>query len=197
MKAVRFGIAIQTLKLGALLALGFTPAALSAQDGHGAAHSSPTPATALTSEFAREVRQATVRFLDPNVALGEGFVPTFGCVTGSSEGAMGIHFVNMNKVGNPGLEIGDPEILLYEPLPGNRLRLTGVDYLVLADAWDAAHPGAPPALAGQLFHYFETPNRFGLPAFYTLHVWAWKNNPQGTFANWNPNVSCDAYNPQN
>ena len=46
---------------------------------------------------------------------------------------------------------------------------------------------------GQLFHFFDSPNRFGLPPFYTLHVWAWKENPNGTFTNWNPNVSCDAY----
>ena len=43
---------------------------------------------------------------------------------------------------------------------------------------------------GQLFHYFEAPNRFGLKAFYTLHVWAWKDNPNGAFVNWNPDVSC-------
>jgi hypothetical protein len=40
-------------------------------------------------------------------------------------------------------------------------------------------------------------NRFGLPAFYTLHVWAWKNNPNGTFTNWNPTVSCDAFADRN
>ena len=34
---------------------------------------------------------------------------------------------------------------------------------------------------GQLLHLFESPNRFGLPAFYTLHVWAWKENPTGMF----------------
>ena len=49
---------------------------------------------------------------------------------------------------------------------------------------------------GQLFHFFESPNRFGLPPFYTLHVWAWKDNPNGTFTNWNPDVSCDAFNPE-
>jgi len=27
-------------------------------------------------------------------------------------------------------------------------------------------------------------------------VWAWKDNPNGTFANWNPNVSCDVFNPK-
>jgi hypothetical protein len=198
MKAIPFGLALQTLKVGALLALGLTPAALSAQDGHGAAHgggSSAAP-TRATNAFVEQVRDATRRFQDPNVALNEGYVPTFGCVTGSSEGVMGVHFVNFGKVGDPTLDIAQPELLVYEPQPNNRFRLVAADYLVLADAWDAANPG-PPQLAGQLFHYFESPNRFGLPAFYTLHVWAWRDNPQGTFANWNPNVSCDAYNPQN
>jgi hypothetical protein len=35
------------------------------------------------------------------------------------------------------------------------------------------------------------PNRFGLPAFYELHVWAWEDNPKGTFADWNTHVTCD------
>ena len=28
--------------------------------------------------------------------------------------------------------------------------------------------------------------------FYELHVWAWKQNPTGAFADNNPKVSCDA-----
>jgi hypothetical protein len=32
-----------------------------------------------------------------------------------------------------------------------------------------------------------------LPPFYTLHVWAWKENPAGTFVNWHTNVSCDSF----
>jgi hypothetical protein len=43
---------------------------------------------------------------------------------------------------------------------------------------------------GQHFHYVGSPNRYGLPAFYELHVWAWRDNPNGTFADWNPKVSC-------
>jgi hypothetical protein len=50
---------------------------------------------------------------------------------------------------------------------------------------------------GQLFHLFEAPNRFGLPSFYTLHVWAWKPNPNGAFVNWHPNVNCQNFNPIN
>ena len=31
----------------------------------------------------------------------------------------------------------------------------------------------------------------GLPAFYELHVWAWRDNPKGVFADWNTRVSCE------
>ena len=65
------------------------------------------------------------------------------------------------------------------------------------EAWDAKHPDEGlPELRGQLLQLFETPNRFGLGVFYTLHVWAWKDNPNGTFVNWHPEVSCDAFNPR-
>jgi hypothetical protein len=58
--------------------------------------------------------------------------------------------------------------------------------------WDAAH-AEPPQLMGQLFHLNEAPNRYRLPALYSLHVWAWKENPFGAFVNWHPHVSCEAY----
>src|SRR5437762_10146449 len=163
MKAERFGQALDTLKLGAVLALGFAPVVAFAQDGHAAAHFA-APVTRASNVFVEAVREATRRFQDPNVALNEGYTPQFGCVTGSSEGVMGVHFVNFRLVGDPALDIAQPEILVYEPLPNNRFRLVAADYLVLADAWNAANP-APPQLAGQLFHLFESPNRFGLPEF--------------------------------
>jgi hypothetical protein len=59
------------------------------------------------------------------------------------------------------------------------VRITGADFLVLAADWDATHQG-PPQIMGLLFHVFESPNRFGLPPFYTLHVWVWKHNPNAT-----------------
>ena len=81
-----------------------------------------------------------------------------------------------------------------EPMPDGHLQLISADFLVIAADWDNTHPGqGAPQLMGQLFHYFESPNRFGLPAFYTLHVWAWKEDPNGAFVNWHPNVSCTAF----
>ena len=39
----------------------------------------------------------------------------------------------------------------------------------------------------------SSPNRFRLPAFYELHVWASKHNPRGVFADFNPRVSCEEF----
>lgn len=143
-------------------------------------------------ELVRIVRESTERFRDPAVAEAEGYHLMFGCVSGPDAGAMGLHYVNMSLVGDGVLDATRPEIVIYEPLANGRRRLIGADYLLLAQAWDAQNAG-PPQLMGQLLHLFEAPNRFGLPAFYTLHVWAWKESPTGTFVNWNHDVSCDAF----
>jgi hypothetical protein len=200
MKVGRFALRLGYSLIGILVVIGFWHSRALAQ-GHEmraqtAQHTSTHEDKARTSAFVDVVRENTRRFQDPSVALAEGYVPQFGCVTGSSEGAMGVHFVNGPLVADGELDVTRPELLVYEPLPNGRFQLVAADYLVISQTWNANNP-APPQLMGQLFHLFESPNRFGLPEFYTLHVWAWKENPQGTFANWNPNVSCDAYNPQN
>jgi hypothetical protein len=132
------------------------------------------------------VRQATAQFKD--VTKAKGYALLHGCVSGPQEGAMGIHYANGALVGDGELDATKPEALLYEPKDG-KLQLVAVEYVVIADAWNAKHP-APPVLMGQLFNYVGAPNRYGLPAFYELHVWAWKNNSDGMFADWNPSVSC-------
>ncbi len=145
-----------------------------------------------SGEFVRVVRDATKRFRDVNQAGAEGYQLLFGCVSGDDGGAMGLHYVNMNLVGDPTLDPRRPEIVIYEPLPNGGRRLIGADYLVLAEAWHASNTAAP-ELMGQLMHLIPSPNRYGLPAFYTLHVWAWKPNPNGAFVNWHPTVSCEAF----
>jgi hypothetical protein len=178
------------------LAVGGRTSLLAQEHGQHGDAAMTASAKRDASAFVKIVRASTERFRDPAVALAEGYVPQFGCVSGSHEGAMGVHFVNFPLVADGVFDATRPELLVYEPLPNGRLRLVAADYLMLAATWDAANQAAP-QLMGQLFHYFESPNRFALPAFYTLHVWAWKENPQGMFANWNPNVSCEAYEAQN
>ena len=83
---------------------------------------------------------------------------------------MGVHYPNPELIGDGALDPARPEILVYDPR-GGRSRLAGVEYIVLADPWHTADE-APPVLMGQQFHYVGSPNRYGLPAFYELHVWA-------------------------
>jgi len=123
-------------------------------------------------------------------AEANGYGRFLGCVSGP-DGSMGVHYPNPTLVGDGKLDASNPEVLVYEPKNG-KLELAAVEYLVLYDDWHANNDG-PPVLGGQVFHYVGSPNRYGMPAFYELHVWAWKHNPNGMFADWNPNVSCETY----
>lgn len=147
--------------------------------------------SARPTGIVRDVRAATRDFLDVNAAMAAGYVSSGSCATGPAEGAMGVHYVNAAYLEDGQIDVSRPEILVYEQLNG-RLRLVAVEFFVLAEQWDVANEG-PPVIAGQLFHYSGAPNRLRSPAYYQLHVWAWKSNPKGTFVDWNPNVSCAQY----
>jgi hypothetical protein len=148
-------------------------------------------ASAKSSTLVETVRQATGQFKDVRKAEAAGYALLHGCVSGPQEGAMGIHYANGGLVGDGAVDARHPEALLYEPKDG-KLQLVGVEYVVIAEAWNTKHQ-APPVLMGQLFNYVGAPNRYGLPAFYELHVWAGKSNPDGMFADWNPHVSCEEF----
>lgn len=146
---------------------------------------------ASDAPLAREVRRATERYQDVSAATSAGYSLFLGCVSSPQDGAMGIHYVNGDLVGDGTLDASRPEALMYEPT-GGKMELVGVEYIVIAAAWDQANK-TPPTLMGQLFHYNPAPNRYGIPAYYALHVWAWRRNPRGVFMDWNPRVSCDGY----
>jgi hypothetical protein len=139
------------------------------------------------------VRDATRAFRDVNNATD--YASLGACVNSPEEGAMGIHYANGALIPDGALDATTPELLIYEQRHG-RPRLVGVEFLVLAEQWNdpaAGHPDGAPVLQGQLFNYVGAPNRYGLPAFYELHVWAWRDNPKGPFADFNPDVSCEEY----
>ena len=192
MKVTRFATRFHYAIFAALTLTGVSGSHAIAQETSHHRDSAPGRASALVNV----VRESTDRFHDVHVANDAGYHLMFGCVSGPDAGAMGMHFVNLGLATDAVMDAAKPEIVIYEPMPNGRLRLVGADFLVFKDVWDAAHPGETPQLMGQLLHLFEAPNRFGLPAFYTLHVWAWKESPTGTFVNWHSKISCDAFNPQ-
>ena len=168
---------------GALTSLLVFPA-LAADAGHEH-HNPPAQGKSDFSPLVQKVRKATARFRDINVALAEGYVPGTPCVSGPNSGAMGVHLINAELLTKE-VNAETPEALIYEPSPDGRMRLVGVEIITFASDW----VNEVPVLDGHLLHYVGAPNRYGIPAFYEIHVWAWRNNPDGTFADWNPRVSC-------
>ena len=154
-----------------------------AEQAH-AGHAQASPA-----KLVQLVRDATKRFVDVNAATAAGYQPFLGCVSGPDHGAMGNHYVNGALVGDGVLDASRPEVLIYEP-SGGGLQLVGVEFVVIADTWLASHP-SPPVLEGQSFQFVSSPNRYGLPAHFELHVWAWRDNPNGAFVDWNNKVTCE------
>jgi hypothetical protein len=167
--------------------LGSVPAAspLLAQDHAMSMSNDNHPSARLV----RIVQDATRKYMNVNNATAAGYGRFLGCVTGPDFGAMGVHYVN-GALLNGVLNAETPQALIYEP-EGNRLRLVGVEFIVDAATWLNSHNNTPPVLEGQVLQLVAAPNRFNLPTFFELHVWAWQNNPLGAFVDWNTRVSCE------
>ena len=154
---------------------------------HAGHMSSQKPAPA---KLVQVVRNATSKYVDVNAARSADYQPLFGCVSGPERGAMGIHYINLGLVQDNLIDALKPEALIYEPSAGGAMQLVGVEYIVDAASWLSKN-SAPPMLEGQAFQLVGSPNRYGLPAFFELHVWAWRDNPNGAFVDWNTQVSCE------
>ena len=140
---------------------------------------------AETNPLADSVRAANDRFKDVAVATSEGYAP-IPCASGIEGGAMGVHYVNGGYLKDDAVDVAHPEAVMYEPMADGSMKLVAVEYITSK---------GPAELQGHLFAFNGAPNRYGLGPFYELHVWAWKNNPKGAFADNNPDVSCDAAMP--
>jgi hypothetical protein len=144
----------------------------------------PRAAAVEHSDLAR-VRAATARFHRFDVAKGAGYTFLFMnmCMvdeSGAKRGGMGYHYVNTDLLDNK-VDIATPEAVLYEPGPNGQRRLVALEYVIPKAAWESEDP---PELLGRQFKL----NAFDL---WALHVWVWKHNPSGMYADWNPLVTCE------
>lgn len=161
------------------------------------------------------VRAATERFRDIRQAQAEGYMTADNlCDTATmmgrpaALGAMGVHYFRPDLLGitappNPRVDgtgthtdFSKPAILIYEPQADGSLELVAVENLVFIKAWEAAGNKAPPSFQGKAFDRMEdnpaTPvdEAHMFQPHYDLHVWLYRDNPNGIFAQFNPNVSC-------
>ena len=186
--ATRSMALLTTLAIVLLTIVPASPLGAQAQQGGPAASN----AAALTA-----VRAALDKYKDPIVAVHDGYYSTVGCVDfpgggmehGAMEykpGAMGVHFINMALVG-PKLDSTKPQVLLYEPV-GDKLVLTGAEWFVPTQL-----AKTPPTILG---HQLMGPMEGHAPIMpaelhhWDLHVWLYKNNPDGMFSATNPAVKC-------
>jgi hypothetical protein len=136
--------------------------------------------------------QGTAAFTDVRKAVAAGYRPSdFPAVAGkgecfdSSAGGMGIHYLKAGLLGDGKADPARPEALVYQPGAGGKLKLVALEYVV----FKSNLPGTRPSLFGQRFASNDGA-ALGIPPFYALHAWAWKQNPSGLFSDWNPTVSC-------
>ena len=166
-----------------VLALGMLSGITAVAAGAGPRHDALAPVIQATRKYHRlgaVIKAHYGLFTDVNGVT---------CINGTPrQGNMGYHYVNGDLVGDGKIDPEQPEAVLYEKTK-SEMQLTAVEYIVTADAWKGAQP---PELFGHPFMFIPAPNRFGLPDFYALHVWLWKDNPNGRFDPWNPKVRCPA-----
>jgi hypothetical protein len=145
-------------------------------------------------------RDATAGFHSLDSANAAGYSVRVADLAGitcidSAAGAMGVHYLNPALAPElfgsvvPTIDAETPELLVYEPGPNGQLNLVALEYLTLKASWDASH-ASPPSLFGRTFDSTPAGNRYGLPAFYSLHAWIWNHNPTSIFAPYNPKVTC-------
>jgi len=112
----------------------------------------------------------------------------FGGCFDSTDGGMGQHYVNEDLV-DPHVDPLQPEALVYE-VRGGKLQLVAVEWLIPAPADDADRAALAPTMPSLYGHQLH--DAFPVP-FFVLHAWVWKDNPDGTFADYNPHVgACPA-----
>lgn len=180
----------------------------------------PGPANPSEPTLA-QVRAATQKYEDVKVALAEGYIPDPSgmCETSmsmgkpASLGAMGIHYFRPDLLGitappNPRvdgngtyIDFHKPAVLLYEPQRDGSMKLIGVENVVFEKAWRAAGHDKPPSFHGVPYdHMVDNPatavdEAHGFMPHYDRHVWIFRDNPNGVFAQYNPNVTCKFAKP--
>jgi hypothetical protein len=128
------------------------------------------------------LRRVTAAYHDIQAAFDDGFVLLHPCEERPDEGPVGTVYVHMDRLLDGVIDPELPDALIYEPTKNGRA--AGRRRVRRAvRMWNAPEP---PEFLGNVF---QPEDEFGV---YALHVWVWRNNPEGMFAESNPHVTCGA-----
>lgn len=163
---------------------------LTALTGACADQSAVAPEDALQLQMAKSsagetanvfatLRRVTARYHNIDAALADGFVLLHPCEVRGDEGPVGAVYAHFGRVLDGVIDPALPDALIYEPSANGMLKLVGVEFA-------QPYPFAPqaPTFLGETF---QAEDEFGV---WALHVWVWRHNPEGMFAESNPGVTC-------
>ncbi len=119
------------------------------------------------------------RFHNFQVAVAQGW----GFDASGYVGQMGHHYVNGSLMDDT-FELLKPEALIYIPDGNDGWEFVGVEYLIVGPG---PEDPAPDGFIGEEDVWFFNPN-VGPQGAWTLHAWVIKENPNGVFAAFNPNI---------
>lgn len=139
------------------------------------------PNPQVSSDLAR-LREVIRPFQNLDAAVAAGYPRDVkDCIVHEHHGAMGYHHLNRNYIARD-ISVERPQFLLYERSPKGEYRLNGVEFIIPFRFWP--RDTVPPVFMGQTM---KPEDNF---KYWYLHVWAWKDNPQGIFSDWHPSVYC-------
>lgn len=169
---------LMSMVAAAVLAVGLTPAPALAHGGSGNGGSDKSDDWRSNSEQRRLVktlRNVTDDYRWLKKADADNYKKGSECVELAGVGGMGFHYVNNDLVDDK-TDARKPEVLVYMPNRNGRLKLVAVEFLSTATE--------RPEIAGLKFEDGPFPGTFA------LHAWVWRDNPDGMFAAYNPDLSC-------
>jgi len=166
-----------------------------------------------------EVKSIAEKYRDVNVAKSEGYTTDNKCTTAamlgfpSEMGDMGLHYVRRDLLGLPPkpappggsrvsgtgtyTDFRKPAMLVYEPQADGSLRLVAVENLVFAAAWQSkfGKSGLPTFRGTPYVLLKDKPETkvdeaHGWEPHYELHLWLFRDNPNGLYSEFNPRVTC-------
>jgi hypothetical protein len=151
----------------------------------------------IARQLAR-TKAALDKYQSVDRAKADGYVAASPCafaVAGAGEesshpGGMGVHFTNDAVMKSGKLDPAKPPVLVYAPTANGGFQLVAAEYFKPDADQDVKTDDDRPTLFGRAFDGPMLGHAPGMPIHYDLHVWLWKHNPSGTFAPWNPDVSC-------
>ena len=171
----------QSLTLSTLLALAACHEQPTALEERLAQSPQMAVSSAADNRGLATLRRVTARYHNLDTALADGFVLLHPCEERGDEEPVGAVYAHFGRVLDGVISAELPDALVYEPGRNGQARLVAVE---LAQPYAFA-PEAPTFMGAT----FQEEDEFGV---WALHVWVWRDNPDGMFAAANPRVSCGA-----